>query len=322
MKTDLNTNLQRPITDEEIRTYEEDGVVWLPGILDPEWADYLARGINELVENPQGQAVDFTNLGLMANSPEAVSGFQARDKWAEGQIEWGSPRQLAGSVLLEDGMQPEDEKRGHYLSITGSWQVSDVLRNVAIHSPLPEIAATLMQSQKVFLYDDQVLVKPPLTLEKTSWHQDLGYDNIQGTQVCGVRVPAYAESQEMGLVQYLKGVHKSGEIYKVNFFISDAHAADDDGLDIPHVEGHEDDFDIVTFAPEPGDVVVHHLASLHGAGGNLSTTQTRSGVTVRYGGDDVTHKFRKHAPPQDLLDVPDGTPLGQDAKKNPQVWPR
>ena len=318
----MDTSLKRPITAEEIQTYQEDGVVWLPGILDPEWAAYLAHGINELVTDPKGQAVDFTNLGLAANAPEAVSGFQTRDKWAEGQNEWGSPRQLAGTVLLEDSVQPEVEKRGHYLSITGSWQVSNVMRDVAINSPLPEIAATLMQSQKVFLYDDQVLVKPPCTLEKTSWHQDLGYDNIQGTMVCGVRVPAYAESGDMGLVQYLKGVHKSGKIYKVNFFISDAYAEEDNGLDVPLMDGHEDDFDIVTFAPEPGDVVVHHLASLHGAGGNLSTTRTRSGVTVRYGGDDVTHKFRRHAPPQDLIQVPDGTQLGQDTKKNPQVWPR
>ena len=93
----MNPNLRRPITAEEIRTYEEDGVVWLPDILDPEWADYLARGINELVKNPQGQAVDFTNLGLAANTPEAVSGFQARDKWVKGQNEWGSLRQLAGT---------------------------------------------------------------------------------------------------------------------------------------------------------------------------------------------------------------------------------
>ena len=49
----MNTNLRRPITDEGILTYEEDGVVWLPDILDPEWANYLARGINELVKNPQ-----------------------------------------------------------------------------------------------------------------------------------------------------------------------------------------------------------------------------------------------------------------------------
>ena len=49
----MDTNLWRPITDKEMRTYEEDGVVWLPAILDPEWADYLARGINELVKNPQ-----------------------------------------------------------------------------------------------------------------------------------------------------------------------------------------------------------------------------------------------------------------------------
>ena len=36
----MNTRLRRPIRDEEIRAYEEDGVVWLPGILDLEWAGH------------------------------------------------------------------------------------------------------------------------------------------------------------------------------------------------------------------------------------------------------------------------------------------
>ncbi len=42
MRPLMKTNLRRPITDEEVLTYEEDGVVRLPAILDPEWADYLA----------------------------------------------------------------------------------------------------------------------------------------------------------------------------------------------------------------------------------------------------------------------------------------
>ena len=55
----MNPNPRRPITAEEIRTYEEDGVVWLPDILDPEWADYLARGINELGQKPPGAGGGF-----------------------------------------------------------------------------------------------------------------------------------------------------------------------------------------------------------------------------------------------------------------------
>jgi ectoine hydroxylase-related dioxygenase (phytanoyl-CoA dioxygenase family) len=178
-----------------------------------------------------------------------------------------------------------------------------------------------MRSQKVYLYDDQVLVKPPGTLEKTAWHQDMGYDNIQGEKVCGIRVPAGQETPEMGLVQYLRGSHKSGKIFKVNYFISNATSSEDEGEEIPAIDGHEADFNLVCPTPELGDVVVHHLRTLHGAGGNQSRTRTRRGITVRYGGENVTHKFRKHAPPQDLSDLKDGDPLDKDPERHPVVWP-
>lgn len=319
----MNRSLLRPITPEELRTYEEDGVVWLRGIVDEQWPSQLAAAINDLIVSPRGQAVDFTNLGLAANAFSAeMSSFTPSGKWAEPEREWGSPRQLAGRVLEDEKVQPAPGRRGHFLSMTGTWQRHPVIRELALSSPLPEIAAILMRSRKVYLYDDQVLVKPPGTMEKTAWHQDMGYDNIQGEKVCGIRMPAGKETPEMGLVQYLRGSHKSGRIFKVNYFISNATSPDDGGEEIPAIEGHEADFDLVWFAPEPGDVVVHHLRTLHGAGGNCSPVSTRRGITVRYGGDDVTHKFRKHAPPQDLSDLRDGDALDKDSARHPVVWPR
>ena len=47
---------------------------------------------------------------------------------------------------------------------------------------------------------------------------------------------------------------------------------------------------------DAGDVIVHHLGTLHGAGGNASPTATRRAITIRYGGDDSTYKFRRFAP--------------------------
>jgi ectoine hydroxylase-related dioxygenase (phytanoyl-CoA dioxygenase family) len=137
---------------------------------------------------------------------------------------------------------------------------------MATNSPIPEIAALLVKSEKAYFCNDQLLVKPPGTAEWTAWHRDQGYTLIQGEQVCGVRVPADKETSDMGPVEYLKGSHGSGKIYKVNYFVSDVAAPDDDGEEIPGIEGHERDFDIITFTPEPGDVIVHHLRTLHGAG--------------------------------------------------------
>jgi ectoine hydroxylase-related dioxygenase (phytanoyl-CoA dioxygenase family) len=318
----MNRALARSITSDEIHTFEEEGVVWLRGIIDPEWVRRLSSAIDDFLADPRGQAVDFTNLGLLASTPEQVSGFKAAGDWVEQKLAWGTPQQLAGKVLVDETVRPEEGKRGHYLSVTGTWRLHPTMSALAIASPLPEIAAVLMRSKKVYLYDDQLLVKPPGTMEKTAWHQDLGYDHIQGTKVCGIRVPTAKETEDMGPVLYLRRSHKSGKIFKVNYFISDAVNPLDEGEAIPKIDGYEAEFDTVYFLPEPGDVVVHHLATLHGAGGNRSTTSSRRAVTYRYGGDDATHKFRRFAPPQDVSALRDREPLDKDPDRHPVVWPR
>jgi ectoine hydroxylase-related dioxygenase (phytanoyl-CoA dioxygenase family) len=226
-----------------------------------------------------------------------VSGFRAAGEWLK--HEWGSPRQLRGEVLLDKRVAIQEGKRGHYLSIASGCRAHPFIREMALNSPIPEIAARLMRSERAYFCNDQLLVKPPGTLERTAWHQDQAYTLIQGEQVCAVRVPANKETSDMGPVEYLRGSHKSGKIYKVNYFVSDVASADDDGEDTPKIEGHEGDYDIVSYTAEPGDVVVHHLRTLHGAGGNGSATAGRGAVTLRYGGDDATYEFRKYAPPQE-----------------------
>ncbi len=48
----MNRNPLRPITDAEIRTYEEDGVVCLRGLFDPAWLDYLRDLIDQDIAEP------------------------------------------------------------------------------------------------------------------------------------------------------------------------------------------------------------------------------------------------------------------------------
>jgi hypothetical protein len=309
----MNRDLLRPITREEIETYERDGVVWLRGVIGPEWIRLLAGAIEEILARQAGQLIDFTGLGLALDRERLASA----GKWSDPERDWATPGQLSGNVLLDARVKPAGE-RGHYISATDTWKQVPAMRELILRSPAPRIAAALMRSRNVYLYGEQVLVKPPGTLEKTAWHSDQGYDHVQGEQVCGVRIPIAEETAEMGPVQYLRGSHRSGAIYKVNYFISDA-TDDDEGAPVPRIEGHEADFDILTFMPAPGDVVVHHLRTLHGAGGNASRDRTRSAVTIRYGGDDARYKFRRFAPPQDSVSaiLKDGDPLAREPERFP-----
>jgi hypothetical protein len=109
----MNRNLTRPITEEETRTYDRDGVVWLRDILDLEFVTRLGKAIDELVESradkPVDQVLDFTDLAVASTSDASTA--------ASGPIEgpeWASPRQLAGRLAVDTRVKPKT-RRGHFV---------------------------------------------------------------------------------------------------------------------------------------------------------------------------------------------------------------
>ena len=90
--------------------------------------------------------------------------------------------------------------------------------------------------------------------------------------------------------------------------------------DYPHWDG--DNPDLVLFNTVPGDVVVHHAGTIHGAGANRSATMRRRAVSVRYCGDGVRYRIRPGAPtkPHHSSEL-DGTEV-VDHPACPLVWSR
>ena len=86
----MRATLLREITPEEIYTYEDEGVVWLKQVIDPDWATQIVQSGAFLAKDPQGSAIDFTNLGPAANAPSTIQGFRARSVWIEPELAWGS----------------------------------------------------------------------------------------------------------------------------------------------------------------------------------------------------------------------------------------
>jgi hypothetical protein len=322
----MDSKLQRPITAEELDTYNQDGVVWLPEIIDSAWAKLLGEIIADTITNPPRTAADMTNLGLLANEPDKVEGFIAGADWIDdndyAQATKEAPVGLQGTILVDDRVAAGDGQRGHFFHSGNVWFYDQRMRELALRSAVPEVAATLMGSERAYYYGDQILIKPPLTLERTAWHQDLGYGHYTGSQYAGVRIPCDQESMETGAIGYLKGSHRTRDVFKVNFFIANVTSPADTGTEVPQIDGHEDEFDIVYYTPSPGDLVIHNLATLHGAAGNRSADQTRRAATLRYCGDDVTYLRRQMAPPQGIeTKLNDGDRLADDPDVFPVAWP-
>lgn len=91
---------------------------------------------------------------------------------------------------------------------------------------------------------------------------------------------------------------------------------------LPDIEGNEDEYDIVYFDVEPGDVIVHNYRVTHGSRGNTSLEHARRAVSLRFAGDDARVLQRAGAPEEFPFDpkLKDGDSL--DSKTYPVVWPR
>lgn len=110
-------------------------------------------------------------------------------------------------------------------------------------------------------------------------------------------IPVDPVSFNSGTIRYVRGSHRWG-FFKPNVFVSQMAFPGADGDTLPDIDGHEEEYDIVSSELEPGDLLVHHHLTVHGSAGNATLRQTRRAASLRYCGDDIRFKFRPYAPAQ------------------------
>ena len=208
--------------------------------------------------------------------------------------------------------------RGQFRAGTDHWTEQPEFLEFAAESPLPAVVARLLRSEQVWLYEDSVLVKEPGTAERTAFHQDLAYFHLDGEQVCTVWVPLDAADAENGAVQYVRGSHLDRTPRRPNFFVTTDTLPGTVGEAVDDATG---DPGLVAFDVVPGDIVVHHARTIHGAYANRSRDRRRRAISVRYAGDDVVFRIKPGAPQKPHhASLVEGAALQPPAC--PRVWPR
>ncbi|MEX1217737.1 MAG: phytanoyl-CoA dioxygenase family protein [Acidimicrobiales bacterium] len=255
----------RSVTPEEVEAFWRDGVVCLRSILPVDLVLSMAQPIDEALESSAT-----TDLTEMADQLEAQAG--AARNVDEGVVASGAPR-------------------GHFKAGTDHWLMQQEFKDFALRSPLPEIVASLLQSNEVRLYEDSVLVKEPGTQEKTGFHQDMAYFHLDGDLVCTSWVPIDVVTREMGAVRFVVGSHLDHTKYRPNMFVSDLSMPGTEGAEVPDYDKVVGEARIISFETAPGDLTVHHARTIHAASGNLSPTQRRRAISVRYVGDETKFKL-------------------------------
>ncbi|MDP6346003.1 MAG: phytanoyl-CoA dioxygenase family protein [Alphaproteobacteria bacterium] len=187
-------------------------------------------------------------------------------------------------------------------------------------SPAAEIAGSLMQSAKVNLIFDQILVKEPGASTPTLWHQDAPYWPVAGGMIATLWLALDPVTLDNGAVEYIRGSHHGGTRYRAVSFDPDEHYQEDLPA-VPDIAAEREKYDIVSFEMAPGDCTVHHGLTVHGAPGNRSSEIRRRAYVTRWAGDDVTYNPRPNL--QRMLSDP-GIALGGplDCELFPVVWRR
>jgi ectoine hydroxylase-related dioxygenase (phytanoyl-CoA dioxygenase family) len=210
---------------------------------------------------------------------------------------------------------------GRFRAGVDHWRTQPALREFASESALPVAVGALLRSSRVTLWEDSVLVKEPGTREHTVWHQDLGYFNVEGEQLCTTWVPLDPVTAATGAVRFARGSHTWGKAFRPNLFVSDDPIPGTEGDAVPDVDAlaARGDVEILCFDLGPGDLTVHHARTLHAAGANTSAATRRRALSVRYCGDDARYRLRAGMPPKaHHADLRDGDVLG--GPESPVVW--
>ncbi len=209
-----------------------------------------------------------------------------------------SPRAIVAS-------QPDDP--GFFIEDFCNWQHNADYRATAFDTPLPEVAAALMQSRSVRLYHDHMLTKQPGTRAPTPWHQDQPYYNIDGLQNVSFWIPVDPVPREATL-EFVAGSHRGPWLMPRTFMDHQARWFPEGSLaELPDIEGTRAQQPILGWALEPGDAVAFHMLSLHAAAG---ARQRRRVFSLRYLGDDTRHAPRRWKTSPDFAGLAEQLPAG------------
>jgi len=206
-----------------------------------------------------------------------------------------------------------------FFSDLAMWRRIPEFRGFVLNSPSAEIAGRLMGSAHVNLLHDAMWVKEPGTSRRTPWHHDQPFYCADGEQSCVVWVPIDPVPREITL-ETIAGSHRwdrSFKLERINGGYYDG-SGTDGYRDIPGIEDNRGAYRIVGWALEPGDCLVLHGRTFHGAAGN-ATARPRRAVSNVWVGDDAVYIKRPHEMQPDFTDT--GLVAGDPIDRSP-VFPR
>lgn len=189
----------------------------------------------------------------------------------------------ARTVIPKDGSPP-------FFQDYCNWARIPAFSEFVFQSAAAEIAAALMQSQTAKFFHEHTLVKPAGGSTVTPWHHDQPYYCVSGRQNVSFWIPLDPVAEATSL-RCIRGSHRWEAEYSPTRFNGTKLYEHTRFSALPDIDAHEDEYDIVSWALEPGDAVAFHFRTVHGARGNPGA-RARRVFSARWVGDDAAFADR------------------------------
>jgi ectoine hydroxylase-related dioxygenase (phytanoyl-CoA dioxygenase family) len=267
-------------------------------------------------------------------SPSAVDGGLAADFARDGVVcvrsvldagQVAAAARAIGAVLTRPGPYAQvasgADDPGAFTEDFCRWREIPELEQLARHSRVPAIAAALMATPQVRFYHDHVLVKEGGTRQRTPWHQDQPYYNVDGRGV-SAWIPV-DPVPEAGCLELVAGSHRGPWLMPRTFLRGEARWFPEGTLaELPDIEADRGSFDIRRFELAPGDAIFFDFLTVHGAPGFPYPGRRRI-LSLRYLSAGARHAPRPWvtSPPFDGLDAELAAGAAMDHPLFPVVWP-
>jgi ectoine hydroxylase-related dioxygenase (phytanoyl-CoA dioxygenase family) len=317
--------LPRPssLSEDDLKTFRRDGVVCLRGILSSEEIEGLRSGVDTQLANfgKSETGYDFESIANQVWADDEIIDVNTASRFEMSELRMVLDYDKSVRPI-RDEVSCAAKGDGMFFYDAAGWRFHSGIRKAALDSALPALVTQLLETERTNFWEDTTFVKLPETPQRTTFHQDYAYFQISGSQCCIVWIALDDADLENGTMEYVRGSHRWEEVYAPNVFISQSPHPLSPYERMPDIEANRDDYDIVSFDVKPGDVIIHHVMTIHGAGGNASSDRMRRAISFRYCGDDIQYCDRSGAIVQPYLVEQPEEEAALYGKDYPLVWPR
>ena len=196
----------------------------------------------------------------------------------------------APSPRAKVASSPDDP--GKFVEDFCTWRDQPAFSDFLASTSLGRVAAQLTESSTIRLYHDHVLVKEARTRQRTPWHQDQPYYDVEGRQNVSFWIPV----DPVGITTCLElvaGTHHGPWLMPRSFLTKEAKWFPEGSLtELPDIDADRASFDIRSWSLEPGDAIAFHMLTVHGAPG-VDGAGRRRVFSLRVLGDDMVYAPRE-----------------------------